>query len=290
LWGLPTHNNAKTIGAGRAIPSRPESCAGFPGTGPSSSIPMADLRDGTRELVTGISIDDLRPVSNLHALRTLHCISTPYGSSPSSAVALRTILAAAELLRAKACIVMSPESSHTEDAWISKLLQPIRTDGFDLVTPTYRRHKFDGLLITNLLYPMIRALYGLRIREPIPMSSGFPGRFGAEFLLNNVWDDGTGASGPELSLTLAAITGRQRICQSFLGQKDHIERRSADLVPATQRNSWPHVLRPGFDFSSVGCGDRFASHSHYRSDHEVLLDPVRVNRKRLREMFSTGVS
>jgi len=40
----------------------------------------------------------------------------------------------------------------------------------------------------------------------------------------------------------------------------------------------------------VGCGDRFASHSTTGPDHEVLLDPVRVNRKRLREMFSTGVA
>jgi len=36
----------------------------------------------------------------------------------------------------------------------------------------------------------------------------------------------------ELRFTLAAITGRNLICQSFLGEKMHVERHAADLVPA----------------------------------------------------------
>ena len=43
------------------------------------------------------------------------------------------------------------------------------------------------------------------------------------------------ANGAELRLTLAAITGGYRICQSFLGVKDHVERRAADLVPALRQ-------------------------------------------------------
>src|ERR1039458_9404835 len=128
LVGLPTHNNAKTIGA--VVQSIQSGILRwFPRERAVIINPDGGSRDGTPELVTGISIDDLRPVSNLHALRTLHSISTRYGSSPSSTVALRTILAAAELLRAKACIVMSPESSNIEGEWISKLLRPIRHDG-----------------------------------------------------------------------------------------------------------------------------------------------------------------
>jgi glucosylglycerate synthase len=289
LVGLPTHNNAKTIGA------VVQSIQGgilqwFPRERTVIINPDGGSRDGTPELVTGISIDDLRPVSNVHALRTLHCISTRYGSSPSSTLALRTILAAAELLRAKACIVMSPDSSDIEGDWVSKLLRPIRQDGFDLVTPTYRRHKFDGLLVTNLLYPMIRALYGLRIREPYTQEFGFSGRLGGEFLSQNGWDEGTGESGIELGFTLAAITGRQRICQSFLGQKDHIERRAADLVPALRQTVGPlfSALEPNFAvWSSVTASQAVTT---IGPDHETLLESVRVNRKRLREMFSTGVA
>ena len=289
LVGLPTHNNAKTIGS---IVHTIQSgiLRGFPRE--RAVIINADggSRDGTPELVTGGSIDDVRPAPNLYALRTLHSISTKYASSPASGVALRTILAAAELLRAKACVVMSPESANIEPEWLSKLLRPIYDDGFDLVTPTYRRHKFEGMLITNLLYPMTRALYGLRIREAYSLEFGFSGRFGSQFLGQNVWNDGTGGAGVELRFTLAAITGRCRICQSFLGEKVHIERHAADLVPALRQTVGAlfSALEPDFPVWSAVAGSQPTPTNG--ADHEVLLEPVRINRKRLREMFSTGVA
>src|ERR1700687_5733476 len=289
LVGLPTHNNAKTIGSiVRTIQSDILRC--FPRE--RAVIINADggSRDGTPELVTGVSIDDVRRASNPYALRTLHSISTKYASSPASEVAFRTILAAAELLRAKACVVMSPESANIEPEWLSKLLRPIYRDGFDLVTPTYRRHKLEGLLITNLLYPMTRALYGLRIREAYSLEFGFSGRFGSQFLGQSVWNDGTGGAGVELRFTLAAITGKYRICQSFLGEKVHVERHAADLVPALRQTVGTlfSALEPDFPVWSVVAGSRPAPTAG--SDHEVLLEALRVNRKRLREMFSTGVA
>jgi hypothetical protein len=83
LVGLPTHNNAKTIGSiVHAIQSDILRC--FPRE--RAVIINADggSRDGTPELVTGASIDDVRPASNPYALRTLHSISTRYATSPSS--------------------------------------------------------------------------------------------------------------------------------------------------------------------------------------------------------------
>jgi hypothetical protein len=289
LVGLPTHNNGKTIGSiVRAIQSG--ILRWFPRE--RAVIINADggSRDGTTELVKGVSIDDARPASNLYALRTLHSISTIYAGSPESGIALRTILAAAELLRAKACVVMSPESSSIEPESVSKLLGPIYHDGFDLVTPTYRRHKFEGLLITNLLYPMIRALYGVRIREAYTPEFGFSGRLGSQFLGQNAWNDGTAGVGVELRFTLAALAGGYGIRQSFLGERDHIERRAADLVPALRQTVGAlfSALEPDFPVWSAVVGSQPVATTG--ADHEVLLEPMRVNRKRLREMFSTGVA
>jgi glucosylglycerate synthase len=289
LVGLPTHNNARTIDSIVHTIQR-DILRCFPRE--RAVIINADggSRDGTPELVTGVSIDDVRPASNPYALRTLHSISTRYAASPSSGVALRTILAAAELLRAKACVVMSPESANLESEWLSKLLRPIYRDGFDLVTPTYGRHKFEGLLITNLLYPMVRALYGVRIREAYSPEFGFSGRLGSQFLAQNVWNDGADGAGVELRFTLAAITGGYRICQSFLGDKDHIERRGADLVPALRQTVGAlfSVLEADFPVWSNVAGSQPVPTTG--ADQKVLLEPVRVNRKRLREMFSTGVA
>jgi glucosylglycerate synthase len=289
LVGLPTHNNAKTVGP-IVQTIRSGILRGFPRE--RAVIINADggSRDGTPELVTGISIDDARPASNLYALRTLHSISTTYASSPGSGVALRTILAAAELLRAKACIVVSPESAKIEPEWISNLLRPVYRDGFDLVSPTYRRHKFDGLLMTNLLYPMVRALYGIRIREAYMPEFGFSNRLGSQFLAQNGWNDGNGGPGLELRFTLAAIRGGYRICQSFLGEKDHIERRAADLVPTLRQTVGAlfSTLESDFSVWSTVAGSKPVPTTG--SEQELVLDPMRVNRKRLREMFSTGVA
>jgi hypothetical protein len=220
----------------------------------------------------------------------LHSISTKYANSPASEVAFRTILAAAELLRAKACVVMSPESANIKPDWLSKLLRPIYHDSFDLVTPTYGRHKFEGLLITNLLYPMTRALYGLRIREAYSPEFGFSGHLGTQFLGQNVWTDGTDGAGVELRFALAAITGNYRVCQSFLGEKIHIERRGADLVPALRQTVGAlfSALEPDFPVWSIVAGSEPVPTTG--ADQEVLVEPLRVNRKRLREMFSTGVA
>ncbi len=289
LIGLPTHNNAKTIGS-VVTTIRSGILRGFPRE--RAVIINADggSRDGTPDLVTGVSIDDARPAANLYALRTLHSISTKYDGSAGSGAALRTILAAAELLRAKACLVMSPEAAHLQPDWISNLVHPIYRDGFDLVAPTYRRHKFDGLLTTNLLYPMLRALYGVRIREAYMPEFGFSGRLGSQFLGQNGWHDGNGQAGVELRMTLAAITGGYRICQSFLGEKEHVERRGSDLIPALRQTVGVlfSALETDFLVWSKVAGSKPVPTTG--SEQELQLDPIRVNRKRLREMFSTGVS
>jgi hypothetical protein len=287
LVGLPTHNNAKTVGSVVST-IRTGILRGFPRERVVIINADGGSRDGTPELVTSVSIDDMRPASDLHALRTLHAISTRYGNSPDNGIAFRTILSAAELLRAKACVVLSPESSNIEPEWLSTLLRPIYRDNFDLVTPLYRRHKFEGLLITNLLYPMTRALYGARIREAYSLEFGFSGRLGTQFLSQNTWPDGT--DGAELRFTLAAITGKFRICQSFLGEKLHIEQRSADLVPALRHTAGAmfSALKGDFPLWSVaGATDPVPTTG---ADPGALLEPLRVNRKRLREMFTSGVA
>ncbi len=289
LVGLPTHNNAKSIGPivrtirGGILNSFPRERA---------VIINADggSRDGTRELIIGLTINDVHRASGIYALRTLHAISTKYGNAPQSGIALRTIMAAAELLRAKACIVISPESENITPEWISSLLRPIYYEGFDLVSPTYRRHKFDGLLTTNLLYPMVRALYGARIREAYMSEFGFSGRLGSQFLSQNRWNDGIGENGTELRLSLAAVTGGFRICQSFLGEKDPVERRAADLVPTLRQSAGVlfSALESDFDVWSTVSGSQEVPTTG--SDIELLLNPLRVNRKRLRDMFVKGVS
>lgn len=290
LVGLPTHNNAKTIG--RVVAAIQDGILQwFPRERAAIINADAGSRDGTPELVTSASIDDVRRRAfNRYALRTLHSISTQYGSSMARGTALRTIMAAAELLRAKACAEISPESTTIKPDWLPALLRPIYNEDFDLVLPTYARHKFDGLLLTNLLYPMTRALYGLRIREPYASEFAFSGRLGSQFLAQNSWNDEPARAGCEVRFTIAAIAGGCRICQSFLGIKPHVERHAADLVPALRQTIGVlfSSMESNFSLWSSKTGSQPVPTTG--AEQQFTLDPLRVNRKRLREMFAGGVA
>src|SRR5579872_7048106 len=113
LVGVPTHNDAKTVGqVVQAV--RAGLLKYFPRE--RAVIINADggSRDGTQDLVRAAAISDLSIASDVHALRTLHSISTQYEGGPANGIALHTIFAAADLLQARACAVVSPESTTIE--------------------------------------------------------------------------------------------------------------------------------------------------------------------------------
>jgi hypothetical protein len=289
LVGLPTHNNAKTIEPViRAIQTGILKC--FPRE--RAVIINADggSQDRTPELVVGASIGDVWSASKVYALRTMHSISTRYARSPEPGTALRTILAAADLLRAKACVVVSPDSTTIEPDWVQRLVLPVYNDNFDLVSPIYRRQKFEGALMRNLLYPMTRAIYGYRVREPYASEFAISGRLATDFLTKETWNDERSRIGAEISLTITAITGKYRVCQSFLGPKAQPDRSASDLVAAMRQTVGAlfSSLDSSFPLWSTIAGSQPVP--TLGAPSEVMLEPVRVNRKRLRDMFATGVA
>jgi hypothetical protein len=289
LVGVPTHNNAKTVGETvQAI--RVGLLKYFPRDRVVIVNADGGSKDSTREVVAAASINDLQRSSDLYALRTLHCISTIYGDDPATEVALRTILAAAELLRAQACAIVSPESTNITPDWIDRLLRPVYREDFDLVTPLYRRHKFDGLLLRNLIYPMTRALYAKRLREPYAVEFAFSGRLGSHLLEQPVWDHGAGGVGTEMRVTLAAMAGGFRLGQTFLGTKQHLDGSSADLVPAMRQTVGTlfSSLEPNFQLWSTNHGTEPIP--TFGAEHDLTVEPIRVNRRRLYQQFGSGVA
>jgi glycosyltransferase involved in cell wall biosynthesis len=289
LVGLRTHNNAKTIEpVMRAIQTGILKC--FPRERAVIIDADGGSQDRTPELVVGASIDDVWSASKVYALRTLHSISTRYARSPEPGTALRTILAAADLLRAKACVVISPDSITIEPDWLQRLVRPVYNDNFDLVIPLYSRQKFEGVLMRNLLYPMTRAIYGYRVREPYASEFAISGRLATDFLNTEIWNDDRSRIGAEICLTITAITGNYRVCQSFLGPKAQPDRSASDLVAAMRQTVGAlfSSLDSNFPLWSTIAGSQPVPTLGAQS--EVMLEPVRVNRKRLREMFATGVA
>jgi glucosylglycerate synthase len=287
--GLSTHNNAKTIGTVvGAIQAGILKC--FPRERVVIINADGGSQDGTTELVAKASIDDLWRESKVYALRTLHSISVRYARTPDPSKALQTILAAADLLRARACVLISPESTTIEPDWLQRLARPVYYENFDLVCPLYARQRFEGTLVRDLLYPMTRSIYGSRIREPYGSEFAISGRLATDFLGKGIGNEDWGRMGPEISTTIMAITGKYRVCQSFLGTKPPSPRSAHDVVGVMRRTA-------GALFSSLDSNFPIWSEITGSEDvrtfgtvTEVEPEGARINRRRLLEMFATGVA
>jgi glycosyltransferase involved in cell wall biosynthesis len=287
LVAVPTHNHGQTVGpVVQAV--RAGLLQYFPRA--RAVIINADggSSDGTQDLVRAASINDANVSSDVRALRTLHSISTQYQGGPTSGAALHTILAAADLLQARACAVVSPESTTLEPQWVERLLRPLLSDGRDLVLPVYRRHKFDGLLIQNLAYPLTRAIYRCHVREPYPSDFGFSGALGSHFLVQDIWENAQSRRGTELWLTLLALVEKFKVVQAFLGNKARLENPRLDLVNA-MRGTAGTLFQSMDSYGSAWTAGREALEAPCQGcEPGGDLEPLRLNRKRLYEAFRLG--
>ncbi len=288
LVGLPTYNHAKTIGHVVQV-IREGLLKYFPRERVAILNADGGSQDGTPDLVRAASISDSRSGARMPALRTLHSISSQYGSAPSPGRAMHMVVAAADLLRAKACAVIAPESSEIEPEWTDRLLRPIYREHYDFVTPVYRRHRFEGILVTNLMYPMTSALYGKQVREPRPGEFALSADFAGRLLNNELWAAEAGRLGPEVCFTVEALSDGLRIFQTFLGPKGRLEQQSPDLVAALRQTVGPLFwsMEKTQPIWSAQCEIHAVPTAG--PQYDVTAQAVNVDRQRLHQMFRSGV-
>ena len=224
------------------------------------------------------------------SLRTVQRVTANFSVPPSPGMALRTILAAADLLRARACAVVSPGTTNLTPDWIANLLRPAYQEKFDFVAPLYTRHKFQGLLARNLLYPMSRAIFGCGIRELYSDEWGFSGRLAAGCLNQDVWHEEPMGTRPEAWMAISAISSDFRCCQVFLGQKLQSTTGSGtDIVQVFRQTVgnlfWCMESRQSEWLDS----ERSEPVQTFGPDHELTSEPTDLDPPRIFEMFRTGV-
>jgi glucosylglycerate synthase len=289
LVGLHTHNHAKTIGHVVQV-IRDGLLKYFPRERVAILNADGGSNDGTPDLVRAAAINDVRNASSFEALRTMHCISSQYSGDLSNGTAMHVVLAAADLLRAKACAVIAPESSEIEPEWIDRLVRPIYRDHADLVTPVYRRHRFEGILVTNLMYPMTRALYGKPIREPRPAEFAMSDRLAGQFVGHELWASEAGRLGPDVCFTMTALAEGLAVFQTFLGPKGHLERPSTDLVAALRQTVAPLFWSMERSQQSWVTIHETQALPATGPAYDVTIDEVAVDHSRLLQMFRSGVA
>nr|MCK4930380.1 glycosyltransferase [Nanoarchaeota archaeon] len=122
-------------------------------------------------------------------------------------------------LQPKAVAVVDADLKSITPEWIKNLCQPI-LEGYDLVTPLYARHKYDGTITNNIVYPMTVGLLGKNIRQPIGGDFSFSARL-AEHWLKQEWSKTIRQYGIDIFMTTHALLGGFKVCSTRLGAKIH---------------------------------------------------------------------
>ena len=289
LVGIPSYNNAKTIGhVVRAVQG------GFAKYFPEKKTVLVNSdggsTDGTMEVVQDATIDSFQSILLSHKVNPFVKIATPYHGIPGKGSAFRRIFEIADYLQIKACAVVDSDLRSITPEWIELLIKPVLEGEFDYVAPLYQRHKYDGTITNSIVYPLTRALYGKRVRQPIGGDFGFSGRLAKYFLSEDVWETDVARYGIDIWMTTTAIANNFKICQSYLGAKIHDPKDpGADLsamlyqvvgstfdLMDTYSDVWKNVSKsepvPTFGFR-----------------YDVGLEPVTVNLERMIDRFCLGV-
>jgi hypothetical protein len=212
LVGLPTLNNASTIiDVVRAV----HQCftRDFPRLRTVLINSDGGSTDGTPELIRGASFTDEDVVQTSHSLRTLHRVVAPYHGLPGKHTALRTVFAAGELAQAKVVVVIDPNGPATTADRVTELIGPILRPDVEFLAPRYRRHPRDGVLITQLVRPLVRALYGVALDEPLGAEFACSGRFASHCLEQDIWNHEAVRFAIDLWLRTEAVAERFAVGQ-----------------------------------------------------------------------------
>jgi hypothetical protein len=224
MVGIPSYRNAATIGhVARA--AQAGLVQYFPDLRPVLVNADAGSPDGTQRVVVETEPPDyverillVRPRNKLQRISLTYPEVDGVGGKGA---ALRTIFQIADALGVQALVVVDSDLRSIVPEWVELLAGPIVKGGFDFVAPLYSRYKWDGTITNTVTYPVTRALYGLRIRQPIGGDFGVSGDLVRHYLAQDDWTPDVSKFGVDIWMTTTAITGGFAVCQTRLGAKVH---------------------------------------------------------------------
>jgi hypothetical protein len=224
MVGIPSFRNAATIGhVVRA--AHAGLVQYFPDLRPVLVNSDAGSRDGTGRVVIETEPPDyvesillVRPTNRLDRVTLTYPEIDGVGGKGA---ALRTIFEIAAALEVQALVVVDSDLRSIVPEWIELLAGPILKGGYDFTTPLYARYKYDGTITNTVTYPLTRALYGHRIRQPIGGDFGVSGDLVRHYLALDDWTEDISKFGIDIWMTTSALTGGFAVCQTRLGAKIH---------------------------------------------------------------------
>jgi hypothetical protein len=118
---------------------------------------------------------------------------------------------------------------------------PVWEQKADFVAPAYARHRFDGTITNLLIAPLVRALYGRRLRQPLGGAQAISGRLLEHVLVHPRWD-WNGRELADVWMLGTAIADGFAVWEAWLGQRVIQSRTRTSDLPAMVSQTLGGVL------------------------------------------------
>jgi hypothetical protein len=292
MVGIPSFKNAATIGyVVRA--AQAGLVQYFPDLHPVLVNSDAGSSDGTQRVVVETEPPDyveqillVRPTNKLDRVSLTYPEIDGVGGKGA---ALRTIFEIAAALEVQALVVVDSDLRSIVPEWIELLAGPILKGGYDFVAPLYARYKYDGTITNTVTYPLTRALYGNRIRQPIGGDFGVSGDLVRYYLSLDDWTPDISKFGIDIWMTTSALAGGFAVCQTRLGAKIHDPKDPGSDLGPMFRQVVGTILRLAERHAATWLPIR-GSHDIPAYGFERIIEPppLEVNTLRLLTEFHTG--
>jgi glucosylglycerate synthase len=156
-------------------------------------------------------------------------MAVPFHGVPGRGRALRAALAAAQRLAARTVLILEADVVSLAPEWIGRLAGPVVEGKADFVAAAYARHRFDGTITNLLITPLVRALYGRRIHQPLGGAQALSGRLVEHLLVHPRWQ-WNARELPDIWILGTAIADGFSVWEAWLGPRLVRSRtRTADL-------------------------------------------------------------
>lgn len=129
----------------------------------------------------------------------------------------RSLFQKVEELKASAVIAVDANTTSISPEWILHLGRPL-FQNVDFVAPIYVCHKHERTITNSIAYPLTRALYGRRVRQPLGGEFGFSRRVNEVYLRSEVWNEAVANLGIDIWMTTLAINHSVPVSQTYLGR------------------------------------------------------------------------
>ena len=211
--GILTYNNAATVPAVvDAIRGGLEKHL----TGMPAVLINADAgsSDGTVERLADSGLPFVRAH---HEAPAAQLGAVPFHGVPGRGAAMRLAMGVARRLGVRALLVLEADVTSVTAEWIERLGRPVLDQGADLVMPVHARHRYDGTITNLVLAPLVGALLGRRLHQPLSGPRALSARMLERLATAPRWPE-IGRSVTDLWMTGTAIADGLSIHEARLGR------------------------------------------------------------------------